>query len=70
MNWSYRIGKYKKDGKTYYGLFEYIKLEKEGDGWTEEPVALEYSRSPEEIIQELEYMLKDAKHYKVFDYDV
>lgn len=64
--WNYQIGKYKYKGETYYGLFEMIEFDGK-KGWTEDPVALEYSESPEDIISQLKYMLKDAKHYDVFD---
>lgn len=66
MEWNYQIGKYKYKGETYYGVFEYMTVDGK-EGWTEDPVAFEYSESPEEIIKDLEMMLKDVKHYKVFD---
>lgn len=66
--WHYQIGKYKEDGKDYYGLFEMFDIDGK-KGWTEKPVALEYSEHPQEIIEEVTYMLQDVAHYPIFDAD-
>ena len=70
MSWHYRIGKYTFKGETYYGLFEYI-TEDGGKkiSWTWDPVALPYAETVEEVLHDLENMLKDAKHYDVFNAD-
>lgn len=76
MGWNNRIIKHIQiiKGKKYiwYGVHEafYDKGKKEPHSWTADPVVLT-AETPEELIELIEYILKDCKKYKnkILNYD-
>lgn len=61
---NYRIIKKVKGGIPYYGLHEvYYSEPEKPSGYTEEPLS-EFSASVEELIQDLELKLSDAKRFR------
>jgi hypothetical protein len=65
MTWNNRIFKHVDNGSVSYALHETFYNEMNGkiEGWTEEPVS-EYSTSIDELIQDLEQKLEDAKRFR------
>lgn len=65
MTWNNRIFKHVKNGFISYALHEtfYNKMNGNIEGWTEEPVS-EHSTSIDELIQDLEQKLEDAKQFR------
>lgn len=64
MSWNNRIFKHVSNGSVSYALHETFYNEMNGniEGWTEEPVS-EHSTSVNELIQDLEQKLEDAKRF-------
>ena len=69
MSWNYRIFKRKYDNETMYELHEtFYDDEGKLDSWSKEPEYGPYE-SVDELIDDLDLMLDDAKRYCVLDYD-
>lgn len=69
MSWNYRLTK--KD--DLFSLHEaYYNEDKEVCGLTQDPAQVAHYESVDELIDDLERMLKDAKRYKndVLDYEM
>ena len=69
MSWNYRI----VERDECFGIHEaYYNKIREVDGMTKDSVKLECYESVDELIEDLECMLKDARRYKdkVLDYDM
>lgn len=68
MTWNYRIVRTKDEsGADWFAVHE-VHYDAEGEplGMTEKPVTVE-GETPEDIIGDLELMLKDARDRPVFD---
>lgn len=65
MSWNNRIFKHVRNGSVSYALHETFYDETNGNikGWTEEPVS-EHSATIDELIQDLEQKLEDAKRFR------
>ncbi len=65
MSWNNRIFKHTVNGEEFYALHETFYDDKTGAivGWTKNPVT-EHSESIEDLIQDLEEKLADARRFK------
>lgn len=65
MTWNNRIYKHLLGGKEYFALHETFYNNETGliESWTEEPLT-EFSDSVDELIQDLEQKLADAKRFR------
>lgn len=74
MTWRYGILKTKqKDGSDWYAIHEFYddvdeieKAEEAGISWTQDEIAA-HGETPEEVIEVLEMMLRDAKSSPVHE---
>lgn len=69
MSWNYRI----VERDECFGIHEaYYNKNRQVDSMTKDSVKLEHYESVDELIDDLERMLKDARRYKdkVLDYDM
>lgn len=60
MSWHYQVRKRVIKGQV---IFDIVEVYTDRLGWTRDSIA-PYGESKAEVIQVLEMMLKDAKHYR------
>jgi len=65
MTWNNRIFKHIIEGREFFALHEAFYNNETGliENWTEEPLT-EFSESTDELIQDLEQKLADAKRFR------
>jgi len=70
MTWNYRIMKHSHRSGDYYAIHEcFMNSNGQAHSWTEDEITPS-GETPEELIETLEMMLKDAKTYGALDFNM